>query len=126
MSARDSITWNALVVCMVDNGSFLEALRLFEEMRRMGFNLEGPVFISTFKACAGLGDFEAARRVHILLEKSRIGMSINMISSIVDMYMKFGEFEIANQLFDRMNHKDVVPWTSMITGYAQHGCSKRF
>ena len=124
MSARDSITWNALVAGMVENGGFLEALRLSEEMRRMGVNLEGPVFISAFKACAVLGDFEAAKRVHILLEKSRLGMSINMISSIVDMYMKFGEFETANQLFERMIHKDVVAWMSMITGYAQHGCSK--
>lgn len=124
MSVQDSVAWNALVAGMVYNGCFKEGLKLFKEMRRMGINLEAPVFISALKACAGLGDFEEVKRVHILLEKSRIGMSVNVISSAIDVYMKFGEFEIANQLFDTMTHKDVVAWTSMISGYAQHGCSE--
>lgn len=36
------------------------------------------------------------------------------------MYSEIGELVIARQVFDRMSHRDVVSWTSMIAGFVNH------
>ena len=38
------------------------------------------------------------------------------------MYAKFGCIEDACQMFDKMHAHNLVSWTSMIVGYAQHCC----
>lgn len=45
-----------------------------------------------------------------------------VISSLVaDAYAKCGEMSDATRLFDGMNVKDVLAWTTMVLGYAQCG-----
>ncbi|CAI0405685.1 unnamed protein product [Linum tenue] len=39
------------------------------------------------------------------------------------MYCKCGSLEEARLVFERITHKDVVAWNSMIVGYAMHGLS---
>eukprot|EP00249_Psilotum_nudum_P007745 c2078_g1_i1 orf=2-202(-) len=40
------------------------------------------------------------------------------------MYAKCGSLELACQIFEKMPKQDLVSWTVMITGYAQHGHAK--
>ncbi|XP_077252430.1 pentatricopeptide repeat-containing protein At4g30700-like [Tasmannia lanceolata] len=124
ISKPDSLAWSVMIAGLVSNGYFDKGLELFEEIVCLGVNLTALAFTSAFKACAGLGDFKRAKQVHIILENCNIEMSLSLSSSIIDMYMKFGDFEAANLLFAKVAKKDVVIWTSMIAGFAHHGCSK--
>lgn len=38
------------------------------------------------------------------------------------MYMSFQCLEEARQVFDWMPHRDIVSWTTLISGYSQWGC----
>lgn len=44
-----------------------------------------------------------------------------MSSSLVDMYAKCGDVENAREVFDGMPERDLVCWTTMISGYAHNG-----
>lgn len=37
-------------------------------------------------------------------------------------YTREGEIESARQLFDQMDQRELVSWTTMISGYSQAGC----
>lgn len=37
------------------------------------------------------------------------------------MYSRFGEISTARQVFDQLPHRNLVSWTSLISGYAQNG-----
>lgn len=40
---------------------------------------------------------------------------------LINMYAKFGYLDDARHLFDEMPKRNVVSWTALISGYAQHG-----
>lgn len=40
---------------------------------------------------------------------------------LINMYSKFGYLDDARHLFDEMPKRNVVSWTALISGYAQHG-----
>lgn len=42
----------------------------------------------------------------------------------MNMYAKCGELDYARQLFDEMLERNIVSWTALISGYAQHNRPK--
>ncbi|CAN1174622.1 Pentatricopeptide repeat-containing protein At3g20730 [Linum perenne] len=42
-------------------------------------------------------------------------------NSLIDMYAKSGEIEDASRAFGEMKEKNVISWTSLISGYGKHG-----
>ena len=49
-------------------------------------------------------------------------MSNSFISAaLLDMYVKCGELEDAQCVFDELSYIDLVLWTTMIVGYTQNG-----
>ncbi|XVE89294.1 hypothetical protein DITRI_Ditri19aG0191000 [Diplodiscus trichospermus] len=44
-----------------------------------------------------------------------------MGNALIDMYAKFGEIEDANKVFNEMDERNVISWTSLIAGYGKHG-----
>lgn len=64
-------------------------------------------------------------RLHCLnfLAFSRIGCANDtyVLNSLVDMYAKCGDIVRAREVFDKIVHKDLVSWNSMLTGYILHG-----
>lgn len=42
-------------------------------------------------------------------------------NSLLSLYAECGDIQYARQLFDQMPHKNVVSWTSLISGYVHHG-----
>jgi pentatricopeptide repeat protein len=43
---------------------------------------------------------------------------------LITLYGKCGSLEDARHMFDKMSERNLVSWTAMITGYAQHGSGK--
>ena len=52
----------------------------------------------------------------------KIGFQLNvcLVAKLASMYGKFGYIEDARQMFDKIHAHNLVSWTSMIAGYAQH------
>lgn len=46
-------------------------------------------------------------------------------NSIIDAYVKAGDMQSANELFDKMKEKNVISWSIIVDGYVKHGNPKK-
>eukprot|EP01018_Ginkgo_biloba_P024556 Gb_08560 [translate_table: standard] len=126
MSERDLISCTAMITgyTQQQHGHDEEALSLYYEMRLAGMKLDHVTFSSVLSACAGLAALEQGKRIHAHVIKNEIKPYIVLGNALIDMYAKSGILDEARQVFDKMYERNVVSWTTMITGYGKHGHGK--
>ncbi|KAF2612121.1 hypothetical protein F2Q70_00009490 [Brassica cretica] len=73
------------------------------------------------KACSDLGFLEQAECFHSYVIKFGFDSNPFIGASLVELYSRCGSLGSACKVFDEITLKDVVVWTSLITGYGIHG-----
>lgn len=87
----------------------------------MHLALDGVILCSMLNICANSASLILGRQIHALTFKHQPCYDVAMGNALVDMYAKCGEIEDANHAFDEMEEKNVISWTSLISGYGRHG-----
>ncbi|XP_058102787.1 pentatricopeptide repeat-containing protein At4g38010-like isoform X3 [Magnolia sinica] len=121
---RDVVSWNSLISGYVQRGHCGNALDVFVKMLGVveGFVRPNEVTaVSVLAACSRVGGIELGRRIHAFVVGSGFLLDVFLGSSLIDMYVKCGHVDDARLVFDGMPERNVVCWTSMISGYAQSG-----
>lgn len=121
---KDMVSWTGMVTCYAENDYFEKALRLFSQMRMIGFRPNNFTFASVFKACLGLKAFDLGKSVHGCALKSCYELDLYVGVALLDLYTKSGDIKDAQQAFEEIPKKDVIPWSFMIARYAQNDQSK--
>ncbi|XP_074275681.1 pentatricopeptide repeat-containing protein At1g15510, chloroplastic [Silene latifolia] len=117
MARRDRISWNAMISGCFENGEYLEGIRLFMRMRVGGIDPDFMSITSVVAACEVMGDEKLGRQVHGYVISSGLGVEVSVCNSLIQMYFGTGNWVEAERVFAEMSSKDVVSWTSMISGY---------
>ncbi|CAJ1816174.1 unnamed protein product [Sphenostylis stenocarpa] len=121
MRDKDVISWTSLVTGYAQNGSHVESLMIFCDMRVAGVSPDQFIVASILSACAELTLLEFGKQVHSDFIKSGLRSSLSADNSLVTMYAKCGSLDDADAIFDSMHVRDVITWTALIVGYAQNG-----
>eukprot|EP01018_Ginkgo_biloba_P037439 Gb_29879 [translate_table: standard] len=121
MSERDVVSWNAMISGFVQNGRANEALTLFYQMQLADVQPNCVTVATVLSACAHVGALQQGRWIHDYIIRSGFECDIFLGNSLIDMYAKCGNIDVARQFFNKMPKRNVVSWTSMITGYSQNG-----
>ncbi|CAN8324387.1 unnamed protein product [Cochlearia groenlandica] len=122
LPAKNLYSWTALISGFVQSGKGLEAFSIFIEMRRESVNILDPLVLSSIVgACANMAASIAGRQVHGMVISLGFDSCVFISNALIDMYGKCSDVVAANDIFSRMRHRDVVSWTSLIVGMAQHG-----
>lgn len=121
LSDPDVVTWGAIIVGYAQHGHGERVLELFETMQQAGVKPGIVAFSAALKACAGKGAIKQGQLLHDLTVRCRFDTDTVLGSSIVDLYAKCERLMDARKIFDRLTHRDLVAWGTMISGYAQHG-----
>eukprot|EP01018_Ginkgo_biloba_P018851 Gb_21567 [translate_table: standard] len=121
MPARNVVLWSAMITQYSHNGYADEALALFQEMQLAGTKPDTVAMVSVLPACAHLAAQQQGKRIHGYIITSGFESDIFVGNSLIDMYAKCGNVEIALQLFEKSSTRDVVSWNAMIAGYGMHG-----
>ncbi|XP_009804600.1 pentatricopeptide repeat-containing protein At2g27610 [Nicotiana sylvestris] len=98
-----------------------EALNLFVGVHRTGLLIDGSSLSCILKVCACLSDLTFGKQVHALCIRSGYFDNVSVGTSLVDMYMKMENVDEGRRVFDEMEDKNVVTWTSLLSGYS---CNK--
>ncbi|XP_062109236.1 pentatricopeptide repeat-containing protein At4g14050, mitochondrial [Humulus lupulus] len=125
MPFRNLFTWTALISGLVQSGNGTDAFHFFIDMRRERIDIVDPLVLSSIVgACANLAVLELGKQVHGLVISLGYDSCLYISNALVDMYAKCSDILNANEIFGSMQQRDVVSWTSIIVGAAQHGRAK--
>lgn len=124
------VTWSAVIAGYAQRGRGYEALDVFRKMLVAGSEPNVVTLVSLLSGCASVGTLLQGKEAHCYAIKTMLNIDENdpgndlmVINGLIDMYSKCKSVGIARTLFDATPPKDrnVVTWTVMIGGYAQHG-----
>lgn len=119
--ALDVVSWNSLMSGYLKGSFYGEALWVFGEMVRRLVRMDRMTPVSALITCGRIGSHDLGRKIHSLVVVNGFGLDFYLGSSLVSMYAKCGDLEGAHKVFDGITGKNVVCWTSMISGYSKSG-----
>lgn len=114
-------SWNAIIIAFSRRDSPGEVMNLYGKMDMEGVKGDSSTFTVALKACASLLDFEMGDNVRRQAVKCGYEYDVFVGSSVLNLYAKCGKMDDAMVVFEKMRRKDLVSWTTMITGFAQSG-----
>uniref|UniRef100_A0A0D9X1Y8 DYW domain-containing protein n=1 Tax=Leersia perrieri TaxID=77586 RepID=A0A0D9X1Y8_9ORYZ len=121
MVERDAFSWSSMISAYTKSRRSKEALELWREMHAAGIVPDCITLVSVVSACSDLGALAVGADVHHFVESKRIELDLKLATALIDMYAKCGDIESAQRVFDGMPVKDVLTWSSIVIGLANHG-----
>lgn len=121
LSHRRIDTWNAIIIAYSRKGQLDEVLNLYRQMILEDIKPDSSTFTVTIKACASLLDLEMGEEIQTRALDLGYGNDIFVASSLLNLYAKCGKMEKATSVFDKMSKRDLISWTTMVTGLAKGG-----
>ncbi|KAH7429796.1 hypothetical protein KP509_09G066700 [Ceratopteris richardii] len=122
LPTRDLVTWNALITGYSNVGRSDEAFHCFEQMQMDGVAPDATTLVTNLKACSIAGDILIGQELHAesILRGFSEGSSF-LGNMIVHLYANCGLLTDAQNIFDSLNTRDTIIWTSLIAGYTKFG-----
>ncbi|KAL5729483.1 putative pentatricopeptide repeat-containing protein [Ranunculus cassubicifolius] len=118
---KDVVSWNAMISGYNKIQMYEESKKLFNEMEKGGVQPTAVTLVSVLSACVKLKDFESGRHVHQYVKDFRVIPTLILENALVDMYAACGRMDFALSLFENMKVKDVITWTTMVSGFTNCG-----
>ncbi|KAL5562307.1 hypothetical protein UlMin_032054 [Ulmus minor] len=94
------------------------AIRAMEAMQRRGIWADSITYSQLIKCCLARGAIEQGKLVHKHVFSNGYQPKSFLINVLINMYVKFGLLEEAQEVFDKMPDRDIVSWTTIISAYS--------
>ncbi|GER39677.1 pentatricopeptide repeat-containing family protein [Striga asiatica] len=121
MPNKTIVSWTAMISGYTKAGLFNDATNAFKKMQANGLQPDWISLVSVLPACAQSGSLELGKWIHsYAAQKSHLKKTC-VSNALIEMYTKCGFVGPALQIFNDMSERDVVSWSTMITGLAHHG-----
>ncbi|CAN0902862.1 Pentatricopeptide repeat-containing protein At3g20730 [Linum grandiflorum] len=123
MTKKDKTSCTALMNGFAQNSLYrTHAMNLFKEVHReQCIEIDDVMLCSVINMCANATSLVMGTQLHAFAFKSKPGYDVAVGNSLVDMYAKSGEIKDARRAFGEMEEKNVISWTSLISGCGTHG-----
>jgi pentatricopeptide repeat protein len=125
MLEKNMISYNTVVDDYAKNLNPKEAFQLFHEIEVVGVGTSAFTYASLLSGAASIGAIGKGEQIHASVLKSRFESNQCISKALISMYSRCGNIESALQVFNDMGDRNVIAWTSMITGFAKHGFASR-
>ncbi|KAF2616389.1 hypothetical protein F2Q68_00041175 [Brassica cretica] len=125
VSEKNLVSYNTFLDGACRSLDFEEAFELFHEITERELGVSAFTFASLLSGVASVGSIRKGEQIHSQVVK--LGLSCNqpVCNALISMYSKCGSIDTASRVFNLMEDRNVISWTSMITGFAKHGFAKR-
>ncbi|KAB2618091.1 pentatricopeptide repeat-containing protein [Pyrus ussuriensis x Pyrus communis] len=121
MSRRDIVSWSTLIAGYSQGGYGEEAFQFLLWIRRDGPKPNELALASVLSVCGSMSMLEQGKQLHAHVLSVGLEFTSMVQSALVNMYSKCGSIKEAAKIFDVTELSDIISWTAMINGYAEHG-----
>jgi pentatricopeptide repeat protein len=115
------VAWNAMLAgfALLDDAE--AASRLFREMVCSDVQPNYVTVVTYLALCARVANLQHGRELHAHIIRQGFKRYCLLWNSLIDMYSKSGRLSVAQNVFDTMDDRDMISFTSMIAGYGMQG-----
>ncbi|KAL1213832.1 Pentatricopeptide repeat-containing protein [Cardamine amara subsp. amara] len=119
---KTAASWSSMVSARAGMGMWSECLMLFREMcGEANLKAEESGMVTALSACANTGALNLGMSIHGFLLRNISKLNIAVQTSLVDMYVKCGCLDKALHIFKKMECRNNLTYSAMISGLALHG-----
>ncbi|XP_039139822.1 LOW QUALITY PROTEIN: pentatricopeptide repeat-containing protein At3g22690-like [Dioscorea cayenensis subsp. rotundata] len=118
---RNIILWNTMISNYERLGMVSDAIGVFSKMLVSALKPDRVSVVAAMSAFAELGELRVGRQFHGYVLRHALDEWDAVGDSVIDMYMKCGELDAANKVFDMMPNKGVVSWNTLVGGCVRNG-----
>ncbi|XP_050228670.1 putative pentatricopeptide repeat-containing protein At3g47840 [Mercurialis annua] len=124
LARRDVISWSTIIAGYSQGGYGEEAFEYLSWMRTEGPKPNEFTLASVLSVCGTMAILEQGKQLHALALEVGLQQTAMVQSALINMYSKCGSIKEASKIFNEAKNNDIVSWTAMINGYAEHGYSQ--
>lgn len=124
MPERNLISWTSVIAGYAQMKRPEEAILLFKRMLLENVEPDEVTILALLSACAHLGSLRLGVRIHNCIQKRGFSRRLRLNNALIDMYVKSGSIRKALNVFESMQERSVVTWTTMLAGLALHGLGR--
>lgn len=125
MPEKNVVSWTGLIDGYARMNRSHEALSLFQKMVvHEGIKPTAVTLLAVFPSIWNAGSLEFCQMIHAYAEKSGLNMvNVRVTNCLIDAYSRSGSIGSAWRIFEEIDYKEknLVSWTSIISGFAMHG-----
>ncbi|KAJ9704420.1 hypothetical protein PVL29_002815 [Vitis rotundifolia] len=108
------VSCSAIVSGFVYNELFEEAVVLFNQFRKLGMVPNAATVLTLIRACVALESRRLCESIHGMVVKLSLVLDVAVNNSVLDMYSSMLDLDAATRVFEGMECRDVISWTTMI------------
>ncbi|KAL4202591.1 hypothetical protein AMTRI_Chr02g221900 [Amborella trichopoda] len=117
----DLVLCNTMLKGWILNQLFKEALSLYILVLERGFWGDQFTFPYVLKACYSLQNISIGRAIHSIAAKTGYQADVFVQNSLIDMYLKCGDFESAMLVFEKTQNPNSTSWNLIVKSSANRG-----
>ncbi|XP_019058119.1 PREDICTED: pentatricopeptide repeat-containing protein At4g39530 [Tarenaya hassleriana] len=122
---KSTVTWTTLISGCAKRGRSEVSLQLFYQVRESNIVPDGFILSTGLSACSMLKFVEGGKQIHAYVIRHRHEMDVSLMNVIIDLYVKCAKVTAARKLFDGMVTKNIISWTTMLSGYMQNSLHEK-
>ncbi|CAL5388089.1 unnamed protein product [Camellia sinensis] len=122
MPAKDLVSWNSMIAGYAYHGLALQAIDLFEEMKKERVRPDGITFLGVLSSCRHGGLVEQGRFYLNSMVEFGFEPEVEHYSCIVDLLGRAGEIEESQEFIKKMHvDPNAIIWGSLLSSCRLHG-----